>query len=295
MSLNTVYKNKLRVLKTEYINLKKDKQQLLDILDEAELAENVYNSNAIENSTLTLLETEKLIMEMGIERNVAPREIYEAVNLANVIKEKKSLVKNNKISTEIILKFHKLLLTNIDNEIAGRFRQTGEYVRVGTYIAPPPEKVSELIESTTLEYYSDIESYFINKIAKYHLNFESIHPFIDGNGRIGRVLINYQLQELDLPRIIIRNKERAIYYSAFNEYRAQKKYKTMSRVITFALLESLHKRIAYLKGNTIITLTEYISKNKLNPQTVFNKAKRQTIPAFREMGVWKISKEYNKK
>ena len=71
-------------LKKEYDILKKDKQSLLDIIFEAELPESVYNSNAIENSTLTIEETEKILLEMEVSRNVSVREVFEAKNLARV-------------------------------------------------------------------------------------------------------------------------------------------------------------------------------------------------------------------
>ena len=89
---------------------------------------------------------------------------------------------------------------------------------------------------------------------------------------------------------MIRDKEKQRYYSSFKEYRFGNKEKTtiMDKVLILALLESFHKRIAYLKGEKIITLSECSKKNKESLNILLNKAKRQTIPAFREKGVWKI-------
>ena len=86
-----------------------------------------------------------------------------------------------------------MLLGNIDASISGRFRKQHEYVRIGTHIASAPEHIQRLIENALLEYSGNLDIYFADKIAKFHLEFESIHPFNDGNGRIGRVLTNFQL------------------------------------------------------------------------------------------------------
>jgi len=288
MATNNTTKEYIKALKTDYDKLSKDKLSLLKLIDESELSESVFNSNAIENSTLTLKETERILMEMGISRNVSVREVFEAKNLARVLEYIRSKSVEPEFSVELILLLHKMLMGNINDMIAGRFRKKGEYVRVGTHIAPAPKHVERMIESIILDYSADHASYFTDKIAKFHLDFETIHPFNDGNGRMGRVIINYQLGRLGFPNIIIRDKEKQLYYKAFGEYKDSKKTKTMEKIITLALTESLHKRIAYLQGDKIIILADYAKENKKSVNTLLNAARRQTIPAFREKGVWKI-------
>ena len=181
-----------------------------------------------------------------------------------------------------------MLLTTIDDRIAGRFRARGEYVRVGTHVAPAPEQVEDMISDILTEYTSDHEIYFADAIAKFHLDFETVHPFCDGNGRIGRVLMNVQLLRFGFPVIIIRDKEKKTYYASFTEYRDTKKGKMMEKIVALALAESLHKRIAYLRGEKIITLADFAATQKKSIHTLINAARRQTIPAFREKGEWKI-------
>jgi len=292
MSTTKPIKNKLQSLKTEYEALKKGKESLLAMVDEAEIAEAVYNSNAIENSTLTLKETEKILLEMEVVRNVSVREVFEAKNLARVVEYIKTRSEAAEINGEIILFLHKMLISGIDDDIAGRFRKSSEYVRVGTHIAPAPEHVEKMIEINLLKYKSDLESFFLDKIAKFHLEFETIHPFCDGNGRIGRVLINYQLLRFGFPSIIIRDKEKKKYYSTFAEYREKKTAKKMEKILTLALMESLHKRITYLKGNKTITLSDYVKQNNKSGSAITNAARRQNIPAFRERGIWKIAENF---
>jgi len=288
MSTLLPIREKLKKLKREYDNLKIGKESLLNLLQEAEIPEMVYNSNAIENSTLTLKETEKILLEMDVSRNVSLREVFEAKNLARVIEYIRTKSQEEEFSIQLMLLLHKMLLGNIDDSIAGRFRKEGEYVRVGTHIAPAPEHIELQMQNFLSEFTSDHDKYFTDKIAKFHLDFETLHPFNDGNGRIGRVIINYQLQRLGFPGIIIRDKEKQEYHQAFQKYRDDKNTKIMEKVIYLALVESLHKRVTYLKGETIIPLTEYAQKIEKLAPTVLNAAKRQTIPAFREKGIWKI-------
>lgn len=294
MATGNPIRTTVKILKQQYDSLRKGKESLMNILDEVEVAENVYNSNAIENSTLTLKETEKILLEMEVSRNVSLREVFEAKNLARVTEYIKNKSTKEELTRDIILVLHQMLIGNIDDNIAGRFRTKGEYVRVGTHIAPPSEQVESLIEQTLQNFMSDIESFFSDKVAKFHLDFETVHPFNDGNGRIGRVIINYQLLRLGFPPIIIRNKEKKDYYQALRNYNQSKSTKEMEKVITLAVSESLHKRITYLKGEKIITLAEYTKKYKKSPSAVLNAAARQNIPAFREKGTWKISADFKK-
>ena len=281
-------RERIKVLKSDFERLRLGKESLLELLSEAELSESVYNSNAIENSTLTLKETEKILLDLEVSRNVSLREVFEAKNLARISEFVKTKGRGVDLNEDLILLLHRMLLQNIKEDWAGRFRQAGEYVRVGTPVAPPPEFVRQYIRDLLIEDKSEAEMYFVDRIALFHLKFENIHPFCDGNGRMGRVLINLQLQQLGYPPIIIRNKEKKSYYQAFREYDDSQRTKMMSKILALAVLESLHKRIAYLSGAKIVTLADYGKKNKLNPSALINTANRQTIPAFREKGVWKM-------
>lgn len=289
MATTKPLRKRIEVLKAEYDTLRRGKASLLRMIDEAEIPEGVYNSNAIENSTLTLKETEKILLDMEVPRKVSVREVFEAKNLARVMEYIRSKFLETELTEETILLMHRMLISGIDDAIAGRFRKAGEYVRVGTHIAPAPEKVKGMMCALLVRESSNLSLYFLDKIALFHLVFETIHPFCDGNGRIGRVLINWELQRLGFPVIIIRDKEKQDYYRAFREYNRDKGTKTMERILTLALLESLHKRIAYLKGETIVTLSDYVRMHRKSAPGVFNAAKRQTIPAFREKGMWKIA------
>lgn len=281
---------RIEALKIEYDTLKKGQHALLTLLDQAEIPESVYNSNAIENSTLTLPETEKILSNITPTRHISLRETFEAKNLAQVTEYMKSTLREKDVNAESILMLHRMLIGNIKDSIAGRFRQKGEYVQVGTHIAPAPEHVELMVRDLIESHDNDLSSFFLDKIARFHLQFEYIHPFCDGNGRIGRVLINWQLMRLGLPGIIIRNKEKQHYYDALRMYEMRGTQTTaMEKIFTLALMESLHKRIAHLRGGRIMTLADYARAHKASNHALANAARRQTIAAFRERGVWKIA------
>ncbi len=288
MSLNNTLRSKIQTLKAEYETLRFGKDSLLQMLDETELSEMVYNSNAIENSTLTLPETEKILLEMEVARNLNLREVYEAQNLARIAKYLREQAPSREVNLDLVLFLHKMLITGINDDIAGRLRRSGEYVRVGLHIAPAPEHVEQMLFNALIEYDSNHQDYFVEKIALFHLEFETIHPFVDGNGRIGRLLINWQLSRLGYPVIMIRNKNKEVYYSSFGAYRGGGSIEIMTKIVALSLIESLHKRLAYLRGQQIISLADFAKKTKQVLPNLLNHARRQTIPAFRERGVWKI-------
>ncbi|MDA1169385.1 MAG: Fic family protein [bacterium] len=288
MAIQRQLRERIQGLQQAFRSLREGKEALLAMIDEAEVAESVYNSNAIENSTLTLKETERILLEQELSRDVSLREVFEAKNLARVVEYIRVNAIKRDLDKEMVLFLHQMLIGGIDDVIAGRFRKAGEYVRVGTHIAPAPEHVERMIGGILASYGSDLELYALDKVAKFHVDFETVHPFLDGNGRIGRVIINYQLFQLGLPSIIIRDKEKQIYYEAFREDRSTMKNKIMERVIARGLLESLHKRIAYLEGKEIILLADFARQEKQSLPALLNAARRQTVAAFREKGVWKI-------
>jgi len=276
-------------LKQEYDLLKLGKESLLSMLGEVEIAEAVYNSNAIENSTLTLKQTEQILLDLEISSNLSLREVYEAKNLARVVEYIRCRSQERDLDIEMILLLHCMLLTGIDDSFAGRFRSQGEYVKVANHIAAAPEQVAELIYKALVDYNSSLDSSLIERIARFHLEFEYIHPFCDGNGRIGRVIINYQLERNGFPPVIIRDIEKAAYYEACREYDDLGKTRRMQKILILALKESLHKRLAYLKSMNIVKLSDYAKRQQKRSQIALtNAAKRQTIAAFREKGVWKI-------
>ena len=290
--INQISRDKIKSLSEEYRNLASKHQAVIRDLTISELPEMVYNSNAIENSTLTLEDTEDILIRDQIHTDHTIREIYEAKNLASAIEY---LMDNpeKEISVELILKLHKTLLSNIRDEIAGRFRSGREWVRVGTHIGANPEFVNGLMHDLVDNYNSRSGTYFLEKIAYFHAEFENIHPFGDGNGRIGRLLTNEQLDMLNLPPIIIPDKSKHDeYYPALDEYTKFGKIDKLTGLFAKLLIEALYRRITKLTARKIIPVAEWARNSGINQQTATNKAIRGTIPAFRIRGHWMIDIDF---
>ena len=285
--------NKINSLRERYYKASIGKESLIKLVSEAEVVEQVYNSNAIENSTLTLEETEKILFQIDLDRYISEREIFEAKNLARVVSYIDKRAKEQELTLDVILSLHKMLISNIRDDIAGRFRQDNEFVRVGSHIAPNPKEVIERLEKMLAEYNATSHDNIIKRIARLHLSFEYIHPFCDGNGRIGRVINNYLLIREGFVSINIKFIDRKKYYEAFSEFDMSGVTDIMEAIVGKALTNSYHKRLAYLEGKKIVSLAEYAKSQKISHSNLINKATRQTIEAFLEKNVWKIGMDNN--
>lgn len=283
--------NKINLLRERYYKAAIGKDALIKLISEAEIADQVYNSNAIENSTLSLEETEKILLQIDLDRYISEREIFEAKNLARVVSYIDKRAKEQELGFEVILSLHKMLMSNIRDEIAGRFRIDDEYVRVGSHIAPSPKEINGSIEKMFAEYNATSHENIIKRIARLHLAFEYLHPFMDGNGRIGRVINNYLLIREGFVPINIKFIDRKKYYDAFKEFDEKGATGIMEEIVAKALTNSYHKRLAYLEGKKIVLLSDYAKSNKISHSNLINKATRQTIEAFLEKGMWKIGEE----
>ncbi|MFH0749932.1 MAG: Fic family protein [Candidatus Gottesmanbacteria bacterium] len=280
--------NKIRSLRQRYYQTAIGKEALIQLINEAEVADQVYNSNAIENSTLTLEETEKILLQIDLDRYVTEREIFETKNLARVVSYIDKKAKEQELTLDVILFLHKMLISNIRDDVAGRFRKDNEFVRVGSHIAPAPKEITERLENMLATHNAASHELIIKRIARLHLTFEYIHPFVDGNGRIGRAINNYLLIREGFVPINIKFIDRKKYYEAFKEFDGKEVTTVMEEMVGKALTNSYHKRLVYLEGKKIITLSDYAKSNKLSHSNLINKAGRQTIEAFLEKNIWKI-------
>lgn len=167
-----------------------------------------YNTNAIEGSTITLEETREIIIDKTAP-NKPLKDIRETEVHFKTFLE--MLRKQEKISKELLLKWHKNIFGQTKPDIAGRFRDF--LVRVGPYRAPDWQDVENLMK----DFFKFVKEAKLNPVelaAQAHYKFEKIHPFGDGNGRIGRLIMNHILWHNGYPMIIIEYAKRHSYYKA---------------------------------------------------------------------------------
>ena len=176
------------------------------------ITRSTYHSNAIEGSTLTYAETYAILYNdnsFKIEGK-EPREIYEAINHKKALELVFKNLQNDEGFDE---RFIKKLNETINRDIKDTegYRTVQVFIQGSEHIPPEPEKVPNLMMYYIYNYNHDEQDIFA-KIAKYHIEFEKIHPFEDGNGRTGRLLLNYELLKNNIPPVVINKKDRVKYF-----------------------------------------------------------------------------------
>ncbi len=176
-----------------------------------------YSSNAIEGNTLTESET-KVIIEDGITiGGKSLREHYEAIGHAKAYDHIYSLL-DKPISEEDVLSLHKLFFQQINPENAGRYRQKNVLITGTDYLPPHYQKVPELMKKHIENLNSNAkDKHILERASDLHAEFEAIHPFTDGNGRIGRLLLNILSMKNGYCPVIIPPVRRAEYITALQK------------------------------------------------------------------------------
>jgi excisionase family DNA binding protein len=214
----------------------------LERLREEFIVEYTYNSNAIEGSTLTLRETDLVLRGLTIDRKPL-REHLEAVGHKEAFDFVCELVKENApISESVIKQIHYLVLADKRDD-RGVYRKLPVRIMGAQHEPVQPYLIASHMEQLLISYNESTE-HIITKLARFHLEFEGIHPFIDGNGRTGRLLVNLELMKAGFPPIDIKFTDRITYYDAFDEYFVKHNLAAMEKLIA----EYVNQRLdMYLK------------------------------------------------
>lgn len=176
------------------------------------ITRSTYHSNAIEGSTLTYAETYAILYNDNSFKiqGKEPREIYEAINHKKALELVFDNIQHNQEFDErLIKKINETI--NKDIKDTEGYRKVAVFIRGSEHIPPEPEKIPNLMNYFIYNYNHDEQEIFA-KIARYHIEFEKIHPFEDGNGRTGRLLLNYELIKNNVPPIVIAKEDRVKYF-----------------------------------------------------------------------------------
>ncbi|WP_050259196.1 Fic family protein, partial [Streptococcus pneumoniae] len=181
-------------------------------LNEEFLVEYTYNSNAIEGNTLTLRETDMVLRGLTIDRK-SLKEHLEVIGHKDAFDYVRQLVRENApISEKIIKDIHYLVLAD-KKEDRGVYRRVPVRIMGAAHEPVQPYLIVPKMEEL-LERYENSKEDIVTRLARFHIEFESIHPFIDGNGRTGRLLVNLELMKAGYPPIDIKFTDRLKYYEA---------------------------------------------------------------------------------
>lgn len=217
----------------------------LDRLIEQFMIEYTYNSNAIEGNTLTLRETDLVLKGLTIDKKPLKDHI-EAIGHKEAFEYVLELVEENEILTEsIIKKIHYLVLAD-KREDRGVYRRIPVRIIGAKHIPVQPYLIETKMVSLLTDYLNSDE-HIVTKMARFHIDFEAIHPFIDGNGRCGRLLINLELMKQGFPPIDIKFTDRIKYYNAFDEYHGKGSLKAMEKLIGKYINERLDMYLSILE------------------------------------------------
>ncbi len=185
-------------------------------LTEGFIIEYTYNSNAIEGNTLTLRETDLVLRGLTIDRKPL-KDHMEAVGHKEAFDFVRDLVKKQiPLSESIIKQIHYLVLAD-KREDRGVYRRVPVKIMGAKHEPVQPYLIQPKLEQLLADYRNDTD-HIIPRLARFHIEFEGIHPFIDGNGRTGRLLVNLELMKAGYPPIDIKFADRISYYNAFDEY-----------------------------------------------------------------------------
>lgn len=197
-------------------------------LNEEFTVEYTYNSNAIEGNTLTLRETDMVLRGLTIDKKPL-KDHLEVIGHKDAFDYVCELVKNKTpISESVIKQIHFLVLADKKDD-RGVYRRVPVRIMGAMHDPVQPYLIEPKMEQLLKEF-ADSTEHIITKLARFHIEFEGIHPFIDGNGRTGRLLVNLELMKAGYPPIDIKFTDRMAYYNAFDAYYTKHDLSAMEKI-----------------------------------------------------------------
>ena len=239
------------VLKNKLDSFRPLNPQIIKNLYETFILDLTYNSNAIEGNTLTLQET-KIVLEGITIGGKTLREHFEAINHKEALLYIENLIKSDELLELDIKQIHSLILKNIDDENKGKYRDVNVLISGAKHIPPESFEVSVLMKDLVDWYNNNSQTLHpIELASKLHIDFVKIHPFIDGNGRTARVLLNLVLLKKGYPFVIIKKEDRLDYYKALDIAHTTGDYKLFYELIIKCLKKSFERYFFVLGDRSV--------------------------------------------
>ena len=216
-------------------------------LNEEFTIEFTYNSNAIEGNTLTLRETDMVLRGLTIDQKPL-KDHLEVIGHRDAFDYVGELVKSKTpISESIIKQIHFLVLADKKDD-RGVYRRVPVRIMGAQHTPVQPYLIEPRMEQLIADF-CESKEHIVTKLAQFHIEFEAIHPFIDGNGRTGRLLVNLELMKAGYPPIDIKFTDRMAYYNAFDVYHTKHDLSAMEKIFANYLNERLDIYLKMLKEN----------------------------------------------
>jgi len=235
--------NKITIKEKQIKLIVRDTQKMR-VLQDWLLTELAYTSNAIEGNTLTRKETVRAISENITTGSKPVKDYIEAKNHADAFKLVLELSKDKRnINENDILDIHRQILKGIDENFSGRYRTVRVRIAGSQVILPNPAKVYDLMRDF-VKWLKTSELDPAHKASVAHFKFVSIHPFIDGNGRVARLLLNLILLKSGLLPLIIRPRDRKYYINFIEEAQLSQQTDIYERFMLNAYIRSMNTYIA---------------------------------------------------
>ena len=246
INLDKTYFDKVDELNNKLNSKRPFSKETLKSLRNSINIEWTYNSNGIEGNTLTLRETQ-IVLEGITVGGKTLREHLEAINHEKAIEYIEDLVKEKNPVTEWNIKnIHQLVLKEIDDKNAGKYRSKNVAIMGATHTPPDHLIVPELMEKLILNYQKWNKYHPIIKAAIIHGELVKIHPFIDGNGRTSRLVMNLSLMNSGYLPVIIKKENRLEYYNALDKAHTTGDYTDFVKLVTNLEIEMINKYLNLL-------------------------------------------------
>ena len=240
-------------LKSKLDSLRPLPEHTVRTLHEQQVLEWTYHSNAIEGNTLTLKET-KVVLEGIAIGGKSLREHFEVINHKEAIDYVEAIVQNQEPLRERQIKsIHHLVLKNVDDRNAGQYRQENVVIAGAEHLPPDYVKVPESISGLMDWYSRSGDLHPVECAARLHVDFVGIHPFVDGNGRTSRLLMNFELMRSGFLPVIIPVENRLAYYDALDTAHTHGDYKLFIELVTGLEQATLERYLRIVQGATKIS------------------------------------------